>query len=111
MGINTEQTKTLTGASNTILLNGDCTYLQVTIYGRNTGTVTPTVRPLLEKNAEADFLADEFEGVEDGAIDLSVSPRKRTFTVEVKRLSALKLADSGSGTYKAHIRQWGRANN
>ncbi len=111
MRIPSEQFKTVAGAIITVPLNGDYTYLQVTLHGRNTGVITPTIRPLLERNDTADFQADDFELVEDGAVDLAANPKKRTFTVEMKRLSALRLTDAGAGNYKYSIRQWGRASN
>jgi hypothetical protein len=110
MRINTEQQKTLIGAVNTIQLNSDCTYTQVTISGRNTGNVTATIRPLLENNDIDDFQDDDFEGITDGVINLSLNPKKRTFTIEMKRATALRLEDDGAGEYKLYISQWGRAN-
>lgn len=110
MSINSEQTKTFTGALNQIILNGDYTYTQVTINGRNTGNVTATIRPLLENNSPASFNDDDFEGIEGGVINLALNPKKRTFTIEMKRCSAVRFADDGTGEYKVYIRQWGRAN-
>lgn len=86
------------------------TFLQVIITGRDTGTVTASIRPILEKNAPVDFEDEDFEGVEDGVIDLTEEPKKRTFTIDTKRVSALRLADSGAGAIKVYIRQWGRVN-
>jgi hypothetical protein len=110
LNIPTERTKIINSALSTLLLNGDYTYTQITVYGRNTGAVTATVRPILEKNSEADFTDDEFEGIEDGAIDLAATPRKRTFTIDLKRCSAVRFEDGGAGAFTVHIRQWGRAN-
>jgi hypothetical protein len=67
------------------------------ITGRNTAIVTATARPLLENNAMGDFLPDEFEFIEGGEINLGDNPRKRTFTIERKRLSAIRFADAGQG--------------
>lgn len=111
MHIPSEQAITLNGATNTIPLNGNFTYTQVTINGRNTGTVTPTIRPLLELNSPANFHNDDFEGVDDGAVNLAANPKKRTFTIKSKRLSALRLVDDGVGNYQVFIKQWGRAIN
>lgn len=110
MTIPSEQHKILNGALHTIALNPDYTIVQVTLTGRNTGTVTATIRPILELNSPGDFIADDFEGVEDGVIDLAANPKKRTITIEGKRCSALRLADSGAGNFKVSIRQWGRVN-
>lgn len=110
MNIPTEQTKVLTGAVTTLSINGDCTYTQVTVYGRSTGSITATIRPIFEKNAEEDFIDDDFEVVDGGAINLAETPRKRTFTIDLKRCSAIRFADNGEGSFKVHVRQWGRAN-
>lgn len=111
MNIPSEQSITVNGATKTIALNGNYTCTQITITGRNTGTVTPTIRPLLELNSPANFQNDDFEGVDDGAINLAANPKKRTFTIESKRLSALRLVDDGAGNYQVIIKQWGRAIN
>jgi len=58
-----------------------------------------------------DFLPDEFEFIEGGAINLADSPRKRTFTIERKRLSAIRFADAGAGVVNGFLRQWGRITN
>lgn len=111
MHIPGEQSKTLNGATHTIPLNGDYTFTQVTIKSRNTGVVTATMRPLLEANGLTDFQDDDFEGIESGAVDLAANPKKRTFTIENRCCSALRLADAGNGSFKVFIKQWGRANN
>jgi hypothetical protein len=111
--IPSEQSKFLTGALHTIALNGDYTFTQVTVKGRNTGNVTATIRPLLDDNSPANYHADDFEGVEDGAVNLGANPKKRTFTIDNKRLSALRLADDNhnAGSFEVFIKQWGRAVN
>lgn len=109
MHIPTEQTKEINGASVVIPINPDYTFTQVTLLARNTGVITGTVRPRLERNDPASFLAEEFEHIEGGAVDMAANPRKRTFTIESKRCSALKFADAGAGIYKVFIQQWGRA--
>lgn len=98
------------GGAKTILLNGDYTFTQVTIGGRDTNVITATARPRLENNNESDFVASEFEQITDGAVNLATTPPKRTFTIAEKMLSALKFADSGAGDYVIYIRQWNRAN-
>ena len=113
MHVPSEQSKVLTGALHTVALNGNYTHTQVTVKGRNSGNVTATIRPLLEANALTDFQDDDFEGVEDGAVNLGANPKKRTFTIENKRLSALRLADDNhvAGSFEVFIKQWGRAVN
>lgn len=85
--------------------------MQVTLTGRNTAIVTATARPLLENNAVGDFLPDEFEFIDGGEINLADNPRKRTFTIESKRLSAIRFADAGVGVVNGYLRQWGRITN
>lgn len=111
MSIPSENSVTLNGASTTIPLNSDYTFVQVTLTGRNAGVVTATARPLLERNKAVDFLNDEFEFIEGGEINLGDNPRKRTFTIERKRVSAIRLADAGAGAVKVFIKQWGRVTN
>ncbi|HTF96591.1 MAG TPA: hypothetical protein VL995_10700 [Cellvibrio sp.] len=103
MHIPSEQFKTLNGAMHTIPLNGDYTFVQVTIKNGNTGIVTATIRPLLEANGLVDFQDDGFEGIEGGVVDLGANPKKRTFTIENRRCSALRLVDAGNGSFKVYI--------
>lgn len=95
------------GTTTTVVLDPNYQYAQVTIYGRATGTVTATTRPMLPSNKQADFVDSEFEGVTDGVIDLAASPAKRTMKIIESRLSALRFADAGTGAYKVYIEQWG----
>lgn len=111
MSISSSQEATLVGGtSKNIALNGDYTYTQITITGRNTGVVTARARPLLSDNSEASFQDADFEVVSEGTVDLAASPPKRTFTITDKRLSAIRLIDAGTGPYQYIIRQWNRAN-
>lgn len=111
MKIPSEQFKTLTGATNTILLNPNYRYTQVTIKGRNVGTITGTARPYLETNVPANFIDSEFESVDGAVVNLATLPGKRTFTIEKKLATALKLVDDNfaAGSYQVFIKQWGRA--
>ena len=111
MRIKNEISKILTGTENTIAVNGDYTHTQITIGGRDTDTVTATARPLLENNGDDDFEDEEFEMIDGGQVDLSLYPRKRTFTINNKRLSALRFVFTGDGDYKVDIRSWGRITN
>lgn len=111
MSIPSEKKFTINGATKTIPVNGDYAFVQMTLTGRNTSIVTATARLLLENNAEEDFLPDEFEFIEGGEINLGENPRKRTFTIECKRLSTIRFADAGVGVVNGYLRQWGRIAN
>jgi len=94
------------GGSKTILLNPEYAFTQVSITGRNTGTITPLARPVLTANELADFNDTEFESVIDGDVDLTGI--QKTFTIENKKMTALKMVDGGSGSVTFVINQWGR---
>ena len=109
MRIPTQQTiNHVGGGSPLIMLNPDYQFTQVTITGRNTGEITPFARPLLDVNAPGEFVDDDFETVTDSAINLADTARKRTFTISNKRLTAIKMVDSGAGTVRFIVNQWGR---
>jgi hypothetical protein len=91
-----------------VLLNGDYTFTQITLKGRDTGVVTARYRPVLENNSSG-FVDDEFEIITGGAINLADNPRRRTFTIDNRRLSAVRFSDSGTGAVQVFIKQWGRA--
>ena len=95
------------GGSKTIDVNPDYQFTQVTVTGRNTGIVTPFARPLLTDNEPENYQDDDFEAISDSAINLADNPRKRTFTIEHKRITAIKLNDAGTGALTFLIRQWG----
>lgn len=96
------------GGEKIIMLNSNYVFTQVTVTGRNTGVITSLARPILGMNALEDFEDEDFEAITDGEIDLSDSPSKRTFTIENKKMTALKLVDGGSGAVTFLVRQWGR---
>lgn len=109
MNIPREQNKPHSGGGSLIIpVNTDCVFTQLTITGRNTGTITLSARPDLQENDSDDFDDDDFESITDGVIDLAASPKKRTITIENKKISALKLVDSGAGNVVFLVRQWGR---
>lgn len=95
------------GSTTTVVIDPNYEYTQITIYGRETGTVTATTRPKLPSNKQADFLDTEFESITDGSVDLSSATPKRTLKILNTRLSALRFADAGTGDYKVFIEQWG----
>jgi len=72
------------------------------------GAVTATVRSSLDDNSQSAFIDDDFEFIEGGVMDLAASPRKLTFSIEKKLVSALRFADAGAGNYKVVIKQFGR---
>lgn len=108
MRIPSEQNVVINSASKTVLLNSDYAFTQVTLRGRNTGVITATYRPLLDDNRESNFTDDDFELISGGVINLADNPRKRTFPIENRRVTAIRFADAGAGEVKCHIRQWGR---
>lgn len=95
------------GTTTTVALDPNYEYTQITIYGRATGTVTASTRPMLPSNKPADFVDAEFESITDGAVDLAAAAPKRTLKILNNRLSALRFADAGTGQYKVFIEQWG----
>ncbi len=96
------------GGAKTIDLNSEYTYTQVTVTGRNAGSVTATARPMLANNEPNNYLPDDFEPITDGKIDLSA--KKRTFTISNKKLTAMKFTDDSEGDYIIIVNQWNRAN-
>lgn len=111
MRIPSEIQKEISGEVAVIATNPDYTFMQITLGGRNTGTVTVTARPILPTNDPDSFQDDEFEHVELGVINLADNPRKRTITIERRRVSALKLVDSGEGEYSFYAQSWGLVTN
>lgn len=96
------------GGQKIVEVNPDCTFTQVTITGRNSGIVSCVARPVLSNNDPDDYADSDFETITDAEIDLSDSPSRRTFTIENKKVSALKFIDAGAGSLIFLVRQWGR---
>jgi hypothetical protein len=96
------------GGEKIILLNPEYVFTQVTATGRNTGSIMALARPILTANNLDDFEDEDFEVITDGEIDLADDPSKRTFTIENKKMTAIKMVDAGSGNVNFLVRQWGR---
>lgn len=110
MPIPTEQNVLHTGGGDKIIhLNPDYIFTQISVTGRNTGVITPLARPILADNDVDSFEDEDFEFITDGEIDLAAEPSKRTFTIENKKMTAIKMSDGGAGDVIFLVRQWGRA--
>lgn len=87
-------------------VNPRSVFTQITIRGRDTGSIKIQVRPLLEEQNQMNFVEADWEDVTGGTIDLEAPYGQRTVTVENKKLSYVRFVDASPGQFEVTVLQW-----